>query len=447
MASASPSPARRRQIRAFALWDGGMSAFSSVILTFVFSTYVTSAVASHGVVGEEAIKAARDHGSAVLSTAQAGAAVLIALLAPLLGNLADTGGRRNLLLRITTLATAATVLCMPLVRLDRGYLWLGAILIAIALVLSELALVFTNSVLPQISTPADRGRISGTAWATGYWGSILCLLIVLVGFVMPGTGLLQIPAEDGWNIRAIPIFVALWILVGTAPLLRRAPELPQRIGAATWTPWQGYRDIGRRLVRALRDEPVMLAYLVAQALYRDGLGAIFSLAGVLAANAYGFSTTEIIIFGIAANLVAGLGGFLGGLVDDRVGSRAVIIGGCVGILLLGTVILVLSPTIVFWVCGLAICLFVGPVQSASRNLLTRLSREDRETEDFGLYAMTGRALGFLAPTAFALCVALFSDTRMGMLGILAVLALGLVAFIPIRLGDAGRPGAPTPGAV
>ncbi|UYG18043.1 MFS transporter [Brachybacterium huguangmaarense] len=443
----SPSPRRRggapaslrSQIRAFNLWDGGMSAFSSVILTFVFATYVTNAVASEGAVGDAAIKAARDHGSTVLSSAQSVAAVAIALLAPLLGNLADTGGKRNLLLRVTTVGTVVTVALMPFVRLDADYLVLGAVLIAVALTFSELAGVFVNSVLPQISTPADRGRISGTAWAVGYWGSIGCLAIVLVGFVMPGTGLLGITGEDGWNLRAIPIFTAVWILLGTLPLMRRAPATPRPPEARRWTPWQGYAEIGRRIAGAFRHEPVMLQYLVASAVYRDGLGAVFSLAGVLAAGAYGFSTTEVIIFGIAANLIAGCGVFLGGRVDDRVGSRAVIITGCAGIVVIGTVILLVDSALVFWVCGLLICLFVGPVQSASRNLLTRLSLPQRETENFGLYATTGRALGFLGTGAFALSVTLFGDTRMGILGILVVLAIGLVAFVPIRLGAAGRP--------
>src|SRR5699024_8835460 len=150
----------------------------------------------------------------------------------------------------------------------------------------------------------------------------------------------------------------------------------------------------------------MLQYLVASAIYRDGMGAVFSIAGVLAANAYGFSTVEIIVFGIAANLVAGFGVFLGGRVDDRVGPRPVIIAGCVGIIVLGLVVLALDATAVFWVAGLAICLFVGPVQSASRNLLTRLSLPGRETENFGLYATTGRALGFLGTAAFAAAVAI-----------------------------------------
>ena len=433
------SPRRLRPpVVPFALWDGGMSAFSSVILTFVFATYVASGVASEGAVGEEAITAAQAHGSQVLTTWQAIGAVTVALLAPLLGNLADSGGARNALLRITTLATVATVALMPLVRLDSDYLTLGAVLIALAVVFSELAGVFVNSVLPEISTPENRGRISGTAWAVGYWGSIVCLGLVLVLFVMPGTGMLGITGEDGWNYRAIPLFVALWILLGTLPLMLRAPRHPATAPGERWSPWQGYASIIRRVLRAVKEEPVMLQYLVASAIYRDGLGAVFSIAGVLAANAYGFGAVEIIVFGIAANLVAGVGVFLGGRVDDRVGPRPVIIAGCAGIIVLGLVVLAFEPTIVFWVAGLAICLFVGPVQSASRNLLTRLSLPGRETENFGLYATTGRALGFLGTAAFAATVALSGETRTGILGIVIVMALGLLAFLPIRLGAAGR---------
>ena len=433
------SPRRLRPpVVPFALWDGGMSAFSSVILTFVFATYVASAVASEGAVGEEAVRAAQAHGSQVLTTWQSIGAVAVALLAPLLGNLADAGGARNALLRITTLATVVTIALMPLVALDADYLTLGAVLIALAVVFSELAGVFVNSVLPEISTPANRGRVSGTAWAVGYWGSIVCLGLVLVLFVMPGTGLLGITDEDGWNYRAIPLFVALWILLGTLPLMLRAPRHPATAPGERWSPWQGYASIIRRVLRAVKEEPVMLQYLVASAIYRDGLGAVFSIAGVLAANAYGFGAVEIIVFGIAANLVAGVGVFLGGRVDDRVGPRPVIIAGCAGIIVLGLVVLAFEPTIVFWVAGLAICLFVGPVQSASRNLLTRLSLPGRETENFGLYATTGRALGFLGTAAFAATVALSGETRTGILGIVIVMALGLVAFLPIRLGAAGR---------
>lgn len=419
-----------------------MSAFSSVILTFVFATYVTKGVAASGAVGDAAVKAAQDHGAVVLSTAQSIGAIAIALLAPLLGNLADSGGARNMLLRVSTLATVVIVALMPLVAQDQSFLWLGASLIAAAVVTSELAGVFVNSVLPEIAPPETRGRVSGTAWALGYWGSILCLALVLVMFVMPGTGLLSITGENGWNLRAIPIFVAVWILLGTLPLMIWAPRHPVSEPRAAWNPLQGYVSIVKGIGRIAREEPVMLQFLIASAIYRDGLGAVFSFAGVLAANAYGFSTVGVITFGIVANLVAGFGVFLGGRCDDRFGPRPVIIAGCLGVIALGLVVFAFDSTVVFWVAGLMICVFVGPVQSASRNLLTRLSLRGRETEDFGLYATTGRALGFLGTASFGFTAWLLSDTRAGILGIVVVMAAGVAAFWPIRLGAAGRAAVP-----
>lgn len=440
-----PSAELRAQIRAFGLWDWGTSAFSSVILTFVFAAYITSGAAVHGIAGDEAITAAKDSAAAVLSGAQTWAAVAIALLAPLLGTLADTGGWRNALLRGFTLATAAIVALLVLVEKSPEFVLLGSVLIAAASVTVELAFVFVNSVLPQISTEQNRGRISGTAWALGYWGSIICLGLVLVLFVMPGTGLLGITGDKGWNFRIMAVFVAVWILVFTLPIMRHLPASPRDPSAPRWTPWGGYRHIGVRLWRAWRDEPVMLHYLIASAIYRDGLGAVFSLAGVIAANAYGFSTPMIILFGIAANLIAGVGVFLGGRLDDLVGPRTVIITALVSVIGCGVVILLSPATLTFWIAGLALCFFVGPINASSRNLLTRLSHPDRYTENFGLYATSGRAFGFLGMGAFTLAVTL-GGTRMGIAGILAVLLLGLLAFLPARLGAAGAAAARTGGA-
>lgn len=421
-----------KRIRAFGLWDWGTSAFSSVILTFVFATYVTNGVATAGIEGEAALQAARDGAAEVLSTTQAWAAVGIALLAPLLGTLGDTGGHRNLLLRAFTLATALIVALMVFVAPQPQFVLLGSVLIALAVVTSELALVFVNSVLPQISTESNRGRISGTAWALGYWGSILCLVIVLFGFVMPGSGLLGIPADGAWNLRAIPLFVALWILVFTAPIMRHLPPSPYDPEAEKWSPVQGYRHILVRIIRAWRDERTMFHFLIASAIYRDGLGAVFSLAGVIAAGAYGFSTTQIIIFGIAANLVAGFGVFFGGKLDDAVGPRRVVIASILSVIICGVIIFVIPGDLTFWIAGLILCFFVGPINASSRNLLTRLSDPHRYAENFGLYATSGRAFGFLGTSAFAIAVGI-GGTRAGIIGIVIVLALGLAAFIPLRL--------------
>jgi MFS transporter, UMF1 family len=434
---AAPPTTARPPVRAFGLWDWGMSAFSSVILTFVFATYVTSGVAAAGVDPGQA-DAARAEGAALLGTTQTWGALAIALLAPLLGGLADSGGLRNLFLRLFTVLTAVTVAAMFVVEPDRDLLLLGCVLISVALVFSELAGVMVNSVLPQVSTLENRGRVSGTAWALGYFGSILCLVLVLALFYLPlAGGQPLVSEENGLNLRLTAVFSAVWIIVFTLPLMLRTPPSPRDPGAPPWTPWGGYATIGRHIRGLWRSDRRMLWYLGASAVYRDGLGAIFSFAGVIAAASYGFSTVDLIVFGIVANLAAGIGTFLGGKVDDWVGPRLLVLVGCALLLVFGTVILLDDRTATFWVFGLLLSFLVGPIQSASRSLLTKLSVAERETEAFGLYATSGRAIGFLSPALFALFVGLAGDTRAGIAGILLVVLLGGLLFLPIRLGDAG----------
>ena len=164
----APGVVTKKQVLAWGFWDWGGAAFQAVILTFVFATYITTGVATGGLDGsDEVLQSARDSAAGTLSSTQAWAAVAIALLAPFLGTLGDTGGKRNLFLRAFTLATGITVALMVFVEPSPAFVLVGSILMSVAVVTSELALVFVNSVLPQISTEENRGRISGTAWALG----------------------------------------------------------------------------------------------------------------------------------------------------------------------------------------------------------------------------------------------------------------------------------------
>jgi UMF1 family MFS transporter len=119
-----------------------------------------------------------------------------------------------------------------------------------------------------------------------------------------------------------------------------------------------------------------------------------------------------------------------------------IVVSLVGLVVAGVATFALAGagTAAFWVCGLLLCVFVGPAQSASRSLLTRLAPPGRESQIFGLYATTGRAASFLAPFAFSTAVALAGSQRWGILGIVLVIAIGLAALLPLHLA-AARPGA------
>ena len=194
------------------------------------------------------------------------------------------------------------------------------------------------------------------------------------------------------------------------------------------------RELGRDIARLWKTSRQTVYFLLASAIFRDGLAGVFTFGGVLAASASSASRAgEVIIFAIAANVVAGIATISVGVLDDRLGAKPVIVTALVGLIVSGSLVFLLHDggQIVFWTAGLALCLFVGPAQSASRTFLARIIPAGREGEVFGLYATTGRAASFLAPTAFALMVTIFGETYWGILGIVLVLVVGLLLLLPV----------------
>ncbi|MFL0711414.1 MAG: MFS transporter [Microcella pacifica] len=160
---------------------------------------------------------------------------------------------------------------------------------------------------------------------------------------------------------------------------------------------------------------------------------MFTFGAIIAAVVFGFSSSEVLYFAVAANVGAGIGTFIGGWLDDRLGAKNVIMGSLVGLILAGSAVLLIGDSKTgFWIAGLFLTLFVGPVQAASRSFLARITPPGREGEIFGLYATTGRAVSFLAPGLFSIIVGLTADTRFGIVGIVLVLLAGLLLMIPVK---------------
>lgn len=410
---------------AWALWDWGSAAFHAVALTFVFSVYLTD------VVGD-----GRPEASAALGFAVGAAGFVIALLAPVIGQRADATGRRKLATGVWTACTIAAMAGLFAIRDDPAYLWPGLALLAVGSVAAELAQVSYNAMLAQVSTPATIGRVSGFGWAMGYLGGIVLLLVVYYGFVAgdgPTAGLLGLPRDDGFNVRAVALVAAGWFLVFALPLLLRVPETPRPPARPDRPGVVGaYRALFADLAALYRDDRHTLYFLGASALFRDGLAAIFTVGSVLAVGVYGIGADDVLLFGVAANVVAAAGAVAGGRLEDRVGPKRVIVASLVGMIAAAVVLLVVSGPLAFWVFGLVLVLFVGPAQSSSRTFLARLAAPGHEGQLFGLYATTGRAVSFLAPSLFGLFVSLFHAQRAGIAGIIVVLLAGLLALVPVR---------------
>lgn len=433
VAGAAAPRIRIRQVLAWASWDWGTAAFNAVMTTFVFTVYLTSD--SFG---------GKAHASAVLGYGIALAGVAVAVLAPVMGQRSDAGGRRRTWLGINTaLVCLVTALCF-FVFPRPEFLLLGVALIALGNVFSEFAGVNYNAMLSQISTPATVGRISGFGWGMGYVGGIAALAVVLVGFINPETGWFGVTDEDGLNIRAVAVFSAVWLAVFALPVMFAVPEVPRRDRAAGIGFLASYGLLFRRIKAIYKTSPHTIWFLLASAVFRDGLAAVFTFGGIIAAGTFGWTLSEVIIFAIFGNVVAAAGAIAGGFLDDRAGPKNVIVFSLIGLLISGGVIALLGPEpqsmlglqwsgdTTFWIFGLLLCLFVGPAQSASRAFLARLAPEGEEAELFGLYATTGRAVSFLAPGLFAAFITIFGAQRYGILGILAVLLAGLLVLLPVR---------------
>lgn len=446
-----PKPITRGQVTSWALWDWGSAAFNAVVTTFVFSTYL----ASNYFVDPAIVSAAADAGNtaahAALQTAKAGnasivgwaltiAGVLIAVLAPVLGQRSDGSGRRRFWLGVNTLIVVAVMAAMVFVLPVPDYLILGAMLLAVGNVFFEFASVNYNAMLVQVSTPKNVGKISGFGWGMGYVGGIVLLLLLLVLFIQDfgrgGGGLLGIPnGDDGGalDVRVAVLASAVWYLIFALPVLFAVPEIEARPQAKRVSVFRSYAILFHTIRSLATKSPQVLMFLLASAVFRDGLAGVFTFGAIVAAIVFEFSSTEVLYFAVAANVVAGLGTFLGGWLDDKVGAKNIIIGSLVGLVGAGTAVLFVGDGQAgFWVAGLVLCLFVGPAQAASRSFLARITPPGREGELFGLYATTGRAVSFLTPGLFALFVGLSGDTRLGILGIVLVLLAGLLLMLPVK---------------
>ena len=450
--AAAPAPAiPRRRVLSWALWDWGSAAFNAVVTSFVFSTYLASgAFVDPSIVaaaGDDArnpgLVLAKADNATVISTALTIAGVLIALLAPVLGQRSDGSGKRKLWLGVNTALVVVAMAAMVFVAPAPAYLVAGAALLAAGNIFFEFASVSYNAMLVQVSTRETIGKVSGFGWGLGYVGGIVLLVLLLVAFLQSfgvdgRGGLFGVPTgtEGGaWDVRLSIVVAAVWFAVFAVPVLVAVPEPP--VSTRDSGPRVGligsYRVLGATIAKLWRTNRQVLMFLLASAVFRDGLAAVFTFGAIIAAQVFGFSPSEVIYFAVGANLVAGIGTFVGGWLDDRLGAKAIIVGSLAGLVLAAFGVLAIGTTAsLFWVLGLALALFVGPIQSSSRSFLARVTPPGREGEIFGLYATTGRAVSVLAPGLFTLFVSATGDTRYGIIGIALVLLAGLLLMLPVK---------------
>ncbi len=420
MAERRGSMAGKRAIFSWCLYDWANSAYPTVVTTFVFGAYFITAVAE-----------TPESGTAAWGYAVGIAGLAVALFSPVLGAIADSGGRRKPWLAVLTLAGVTATALLWFTRPDSADIAWALVFVMLSSIAFEFAMVFYNAMLPDLAGSDRVGRVSGWGWSLGYAGGLACLVIALFGFVKTDTPLFGIPTEDAAHVRAVVLLAAAWFALFSLPLFLFTPDRPSTGVGVSRAVREGLATL-RATIRDIRNYDAILRFLVARMFYADGLVTLFAVGGIYAAGTFGMDFGEVIQFGIALNVTAGLGSLAFAWADDRIGAKPVIVISLVALIGLGAGALVVESKTAFWVIGMALGVFVGPAQSASRSMMARLAPENLRTEMFGLYALSGKATAFMGPIAFGFATALFDSQRAGMATILVFLLVGLLLLIPVR---------------
>lgn len=406
-------------IWSWALYDWANSAFTTLVVTFIYATYFTKAMAPDEVTG-----------TTWWGRAVAVSALTTALISPLLGAAADRSGLRKRFLAITTaICIVATILLAFVAPGMANGAMIALTLFVIAEIAFEAGNVFYNAFLPTIASSERIGRVSGYGWGLGYVGGLVCLGIALIGFVQPEVPWFGMSQLEGWNIRATNLLVAVWFMIFALPLFFNVPEKRIAGGSISFRAALGELAQTARDIRHYRE---IVRFLVARLIFNDGLVTVFAFGGIYAAGTFGMSFSEVIMFGVALNVASGLGAFLFGFVDDKIGGKKTILWSLAA-LTVATALAVWAPTRGwFWVAGILIGIFVGPNQSASRSLMARFVPSKHQAEFFGFFAFSGKATAFMGPLLLSILTDAFNSQRAGIAVVIVFFVVGGVILASVN---------------
>lgn len=419
-------PKSKRAVWSWALYDFANSPFTTLVITFVYATYFV-----------DVIVADSNRGTVLWSRAITISALIIALLSPILGAIADRGGyRKRFVVLFSVICVVGTC---ALYYVEPGEVFQALLFVVIANVAFEFAIVFYNAFLPDLAPPERVGRVSGIAWGLGFFGGLLSLVVALVALVFPEQPWFGFSTVGGENIRATNLLVAVWFVVFSIPMLVWVQEDKSRVSPGGRVISDSISQLRSTFVELRRYRQVV-RFLIARLVYNDALVTVFAFGGIYAVGTFGFSVQDALIFGIVVNLAAGIGAIAAGYLDDHLGAKRTIVISLIGLIVGSLLALFAREEALFWLAGAVIGMFAGPSQASSRSLMARFVPHELENEFFGFFAMSGKLTTFAGPALLGLMTGVSGSQRVGFSIVLVFFVVGLFLLLKVdeREGAAMR---------
>ncbi|MGQ0741301.1 MAG: MFS transporter [Alphaproteobacteria bacterium] len=428
----------------WALFEWGRNPYVQLITIFIYAPYFAREIVGDPVEGQ-----------ALWGAISGYSGLLVALLAPVLGAIADAGGRRKPWIAFYSVFLAVASWALWFGTPGTPILAVGAV-IALATVAYEFSTVFHNAMLDSVAQPKHVGALSGLGYALGNVASVLLLVFALLAFYLPQHPLLGLDRAAFEHERIMGPLVAAWLLVFSLPLFLWTPDRPSAKLSWMAAVRAGLRSVVRT-IRSLRHYRNVGIYLVARAIYNDGKTAVLTFGGVYAAGVFHWQAVQMAAFGILLCVFAAVGGLLGGKLADAIGPKSAIlvsIGGTMAASLLslgfapGRIFFFFAPDpseriswlpvfqtlpeLLYLGVVVLIAVFIVAAYACSRTMLARIAPRERMAEFFGLYALSGTATAFVAPLTVGALTALSGSQQWGMAAILLFLALGFAGMFFVR---------------
>ena len=400
----------------FALYDFANSAFTTIIITFIFATYFAKQIAPNPILGQSY------WGWAIGITG-----LLVALIGPLIGSFADKKNCTEFFIKLFTIICIILTSFLWFSKPSEKYLLYTLIIVALANFFYELSLIFYNSILKRISNSNNLGKSSGFSFALGYIGGILILIICIKVFIDNEVLPFGLSKENSENIRATSIVVALWYLIFSIPFLfslkkkiknkiERSSNNIKKIKNLFWD--KGLNNLGK--------------FLLARMLYADGLNAIIIMGGIFAVGVFNLEIKDLLVLSVLMNITAFIGAIIGGYANDKFSSKSVIIFSLLGLIFSSAIILFIKTKIFFLIFASINGFFIGPIQSASRVFITKSIDKNNQASGFGLFALSGKLTSFIGPLLVSTLTYISNSQRIGFSAAIILLLIGLLILLKVK---------------